>query len=558
MAGRGKAAATVAVDEAGDGTDAARPEFDLYSQPWIPVVRDGVEELVSLRTAITEAHQIDGLSTTDGPRFAGLLRLLVALVMDVYGQPANDREWAKRREQGRFHATVLDDYVAEVGRSRFDLFDAEHPFMQSATTPPLSGKGNAKSVAELLTWVATGNRTPLWTPDIDARPRPLAFTEAAQALVAMQAVAVPGLGRATKEDAGESWAGLEFGGRVGVIGFSCPVGETLFETAMLNIPNGSHKARDSADLPVWRRPAAPASRRKRPSNGMVDLLTWTPRRVRLVPNGDTVSRVCFLGGDALPALELDHEPHTALMKSDDDNAAWKPRKHRPHTLGWRGIPQLLALGENHGNSLPSRVMRDLGNRIEVLPSGYRVTVLSLYVEYGGGAQKSVFDNIVTDMFPLPVRAFGEPETDIRDLLVFLVTTADQVRYQLFSYASDVYAATHRDLEKDRKASKAYATAVEADLVSRIDTITRRLLSRLSADPSAMEQLRWTWTAELGALADAVVTDINTDCGPGVFALISATSAGRPKVQVYPPAIRQAQLRAKLDPLLGRDHQEVTT
>jgi CRISPR system Cascade subunit CasA len=556
MASRGKPA--VADAEAGDGDpDAARPAFDLYSQPWIPVMRGGVEELVSLRTAITEAHEIDGLSTTDGPRFAGLLRLLAALVMDVYGQPTTDREWAKRREQGRFDAAKLDGYVAAVGRSRFDLFDAEHPFMQSATTPPLSGKGDAKSVAELLPWVATGNRTPLWTPDIDARPRPLTFPEAAQALVAMQAVAVPGLGRATKEDAGESWAGLEFGGRVGVIGFSCPVGETLFETAMLNIPNGSHKARDSSDLPVWRRPAAPASRRKRHSEGMVDLLTWTPRRVRLIPDGGTVSRVCFLGGDALPALVLDHEPHTALMKSDDDNTAWKPRKHRPHTLGWRGIPRLLALGENHGNSLPPRVMKDLGNRIEVLPSSYRVTVLSLYVEYGGGTQKSVFDNIVTDMFPLPVRAFGESETDIRDLLVFLVDTADQVRYQLRSYASDVYAVTHRDLEKDRKASKAYASAVEAEMVSRIDTITRRMLSKLSADPGAMEQMRQTWNAELGALADAAVMDINTGCGPGVFALIGTTSAGRPKVQVYPPAVRQAQLNAKLAPLLGRAHQEVT-
>jgi CRISPR system Cascade subunit CasA len=556
VAGRRKAAAVSAVAEGGSEPDAARPSFDLHSEPWIPIVRGGVEELVSLRTAITDAHKIDGLSTTDGPRFAGLLRLLVALVMDVYGQPANDREWAKQREQGRFDAAKLDDYVATVGRSRFDLFDAEHPFMQSATTPD-----EGKTVAELLPHVASGNRTPLFTPDTDATPRPLTFAQAAQALVAAQVVAVGSMGRAAGDDPPESWAGASFFGRAGIIGFCCPVGESLFETLLVNIPSGGarpHTAQDSTDLPVWRRSDVPHSRRKRHSDGIVDLLTWTPRRVRLVPEGETVSRVCFRGGDALPNLELSHEPHTALRRSDGKGPGsppagqWYPRKHLPHTIGWRGIPQLLALSGHDQDSQAPMVLQHLGNRLELLQLDYRVTVLSMYVEYG--QMSAVIDDIATDVFPLPVRAFGKSETDIRDLLAFLVDTADRVRYQLRSYAADVYAVTHRDLEKDRKASKAYASAVEAELVSRIDTITRRLLSKLSANPGAMEELRQTWNAELGALADAAVTEINTDCGPDVFALIGATtSAGRSTVGVYPPAIRQAQLNAKLAPLLGRDH-----
>ena len=79
---------------------------------------------------------------------------------------------------------------------------------------------------------------------------------------------------------------------------------------MLNLPNGPHTVLDQADLPVWRRDNIPHSRRKRFADGMVDILTWTPRRVRLIADGDTVSRVCFRGGDALPKLNLDHEPHT--------------------------------------------------------------------------------------------------------------------------------------------------------------------------------------------------------------------------------------------------------
>lgn len=561
MAGKRTASGVAAGLRGPANADAAWPSFDLYDEPWIPVVRGGVEQLVSLRTAITEAHQIDGLSSTDGPRFAGLLRLLVALVMDVYGQPANDREWATRRKRGRFDPAALDEYAAVVGRSRFDLFDAEHPFMQSATTPD-----EGKTVAELLPHVAAGNRTPLFTPDTDATPRPLTFAQAAQALVAAQAVAVGSLGRAAGDDPPESWGGASFFGRAGIIGFCCPIGESLFETLMVNTPSAPtrpHTALDPTDLPVWRRSDVPHSRRKRHADGMVDLLTWTPRRVRLIPAAGTVSRVCFRGGDALPNLELSHEPHTALRRSDGNGPGtppagqWYPRKHLRHTIGWRGIPQLLALGDHHQDSQPPMVLQHLGNRLELLPPQYRVTVLSMYVEYG--QMSAVIDDISTDMFPLPVRAFGESETDIRDLLVFLVDTADRVRYQLRSYACDVYTVTHRDLEKDRHASKAYASAVEAELVSRIDTITRRLLSNLSADPDAMEELRQAWNEELGALADAAVAEINIDCGPGVFTLIgTTTSTGRTAVAVHPPAIRQAQLYAKLAPLLGLpDHQEVT-
>jgi hypothetical protein len=89
-----------------------RPFFDLYTQPWIPVVRDSREVLASLRTCVADAHLIDALSTIDGPTFAGSVRLLMALVLDAYGQPADDSEWAASREHGHFDADALDAYTA--------------------------------------------------------------------------------------------------------------------------------------------------------------------------------------------------------------------------------------------------------------------------------------------------------------------------------------------------------------------------------------------------------------------------------------------------------------
>lgn len=520
-----------------------RPSFDLYTEPWIPVVRNGRETLASLRSCVAEAHLIDALSTTDGPTFAGSLRLLMALVIDSFGQPSSDAEWAARREFGHFDADVLDSYCVAVGPSRFDLFDSQFPFMQSATTPV-----EGKSIAELLPHVATGNRTPIWTPDTDANPRALSFAQSAQTLVAAQVVAVPTPGRAAGDDPNESWSGSSFAGRAGIVGFCCPVGENLFESLMLNLPNGLHKPLDPADLPVWRRDDIPHSRRKRFADGIVDILTWTPRRVRLIPDGDTVSRVCFRGGDALPMLDLDHEPHTALRQSDGKSGVplgqWYPRKHLPHTIGWRGIPQLLALGARQADSQPPIVLKALGDRLEDLPRNYRVTIVSMLVTYGN--MSAVIDDISTDMYPLPVRAFGEAELDVRDTLVAMVTTADEVRYLVRGYAQDVYAVTSRDLDKDRAASKAFASTIEAQLVAQIDSITRRFLSNLSAIPDRLAELKTIWTQQLRHLVDISVDTIKADCGPNVFTLLSKEG----KVSVYPPSVREAQLRQKLLPYLG--------
>lgn len=493
--------------------------FNLYTQAWIPVIRDGCEQSASLRTCIVDAHLIDGLSVIDGPTFAGCLRLLLALVLDAYGQPAGDAQWRERLDLGHFDPAVLDDYVEQVGVSRFDLFDKAFPFMQSVTTPFQN-----KTVAELLPHVACGNRTPIFTPDTDDTPRRLTFAQAARALVATQMVAVPNPGRAAGDDPEGSWKGVQFGGRAGVIGFCCPVGVTLFDTLLLNTVNGAHQRLDAVDLPVWRRENIPPSRRKRAADGMVDLLTWTPRRVRLVAEDDQVSRICFRGGDALIALDNAHEPHTALQLSEGRGnvpaGQWYPRKHQLSTLGWRGIPQLLALGEHHSDSRPPQVLSSLGNRLEDLPPDYRVTVLSMLVTYGEKA--AVIDDITTDTYPLPVRAFGEAETDVRDSLVYLVQTADRIRYQLQRYAQDLFSLTQRDLQldddpkKERRASKSYAGTVTEQFSTRVDSMTRRFLVALNSDAANLAESMATWVQQLRGLADETVESVKIDCGLTCF------------------------------------------
>lgn len=170
-------------------------------------------------------------------------------------------------------------------------------------------------------------------------------------------MAVPNPGRAEGTRPKGTWKGFNFTGRAGAVGFCCPIAETLSETLMLNLPNGKHAARDKTDLPIWRRDEVPSSRCKRPADGMADLLTWTPRRVRLIPEEGSVSRLLLRAGDTMPDLVLDHEPHTAFQQSDGKGEGakpagqWYPSRHRRDSIGWRGIPQ-PALGDRRADLRP--------------------------------------------------------------------------------------------------------------------------------------------------------------------------------------------------------------
>jgi CRISPR system Cascade subunit CasA len=519
--------------------DPASVSFDLLSQPWIPVVKDGRQVDVSLRTAVVDAHVIDALAMTDGPQFAGLLRMLTALVMDVYGRTTDNQQWDARRLEGSFNPADFDRYSDQiVGRNRFDLFDAERPFLQSALVPD-----EGKTVASMIPHVATGNTPPLFSPDTDKTPRTLTAAEAARALVAQMTIAVPNPGRAGGTDQDRSWKGFSFAGRAGIVGFVAPLGTTLFETLMLNIHNGKT---EKGDAPAWRRQQSPpASRDARRATGMLDLLTWTPRRVRLIPDTDgTVTRIGFRGGDALTVLENAHEPHTAFRISDGKGegsptaGTQYPRKHLAHTVGWRGLPTLLAMKRVGDSDVTSHLFRDLGARVAtVLPSDYRVTVASLAIAFG--QMSALYTDIAFDAYPLPARVFGEDERDMRDVLIHLVGKADKVRQIVRSLALSAAQVSMNNVDKDAKASGAYANDMAARFTTDIDAITRRFLAGLAGSPDRYAEGMQAWEQAVHQLALRYRDEIATIVGGRAFSMLSAsdprTGVMKPVALPYPVA-----------------------
>src|SRR6185369_12791339 len=139
------------------------------------------------------------------------------------------------------------------------------------------------------------------------------------------------------------------------------------------------------DRPQWRaEPATGPAWSTRGARGLLDLLTWQARRVRLVtepddtaPGGRVVRQVVLAAGDRLTATPHGLEPHTAwrqVERPSSDGPSQRPVRHQPGRSAWRGIAALLATSSPTSDRTSSSALltqlaglRDNGYLAEELP-----------------------------------------------------------------------------------------------------------------------------------------------------------------------------------------------
>lgn len=502
--------------------------FNLARDPWIPVLTCGGDRIrVSLRDALLTSDQLTALACETPTQAPAVLRqLLIPVVMDTLGL-ASPAQWCAVFRRGRFsdgESQTLSSYLDRHG-DRFDLFHPDMPFGQVAGLR--TEKDATRPVNVLIAHEPSGSAVPVFGERSDARPVTLTPADAALWLLHVHCWDSGAIKTGAVGDPAVK-AGKTMGnpvGPLGQFGVVVPVGRTLFETVLLNTPLTGDDVEH--DLPPWRRAPATAAWTSRAATGIVDLLTWQSRRVRLIPEhrgGEVVvARAVLAGGDRLTETP-DWEPHATWRRDSTKENTWRPARHRLGGRGWRGLDALLALSRPaaHDEEGASRQTSTLLRRLadpeiaQALGSAHPVAVELCGLQYNT-KQTSIVDAFA-DTVPLSVAALSSGRA--HGAALEIAALADAVGTQLKFLETNLRrAAGQRAAGSGRGPEAEFYFAVDPDVRNAL-----RALGDTDSDPDAVEACLTAWEHAAHSKAMAISRAVLNEAGAAAFNIVR-TEAG---------------------------------
>ncbi|WP_433229208.1 type I-E CRISPR-associated protein Cse1/CasA [Actinomadura formosensis] len=481
--------------------------FDLIDEGWLPLrcKNGGTVIEAGIAEALLDSHEFTDLVVELPTQVPALLRqVLLPIVMDALGAPADRAEWKRRFAAGQFsQAEVgrLRGYLDEH-RARFDLFSSSVPFAQVAGLEATNGE--TKGSGLIVPTEATGNNVPLFASRTEGDVLPLTPAQAARWLLHAHCWDTAAIKPGAKGDEAHVKAGKTTGnptGPLGQLGLLLPMGRTLYETLLLNMPIGT---RAQAGSPQWRAvEPAQANWEIRIPNGLLDLWTWQSRRIRLIPEpgpeGDRVVRIVLAAGDRMRTIP-EWEPHTAwAFKKSAEKASAADRRPRRHTSGkaiWRGLEALLALERTDasaGGSVETSTLLVQVGGLEaegILPDEYPLRLSAYGIVYGN--QSAVIEDVYHDDIPLPVAGLRR-DADTYGLLLGMVQQAEDLARAVNHLSGDLRRAAGLAPIPWDKAQRPGEQVLHA-----LDPVVRRVLARIQTeqDWGVIQQglLAWEITA----------------------------------------------------------------
>lgn len=545
------------------------PSFNLVREPWIPVLIDGECRDVSLLEAFGQATRIAGLAENDPLETVAILRqVLLPVLLDAVTPPVDEEEWVARWESGGLPGLVTQ--YLERHFDRFDLFDPNQPFAQvgglAVTKKQTSGTKKQTSstieqtrpVSVILAAVASGNNVPIFNARTHADPPSLTPAQAGRAVLAAHCWDTAGIKSGANGDPAVS-NGKTMGnptGPVGQLGFVMPLGRNLAETLLLNTPIMS-QGLTPGDCPQWRTEPATAAWTQRSAHGLLDLLTWQARRIRLLPelspNGAVVvRRVVLSAGDRLDPLPIDVEPHTAWRQEDKPGVGRppvRPIRHQSGRSAWRGMEALLCTdppGDN--NDSTTALLSQLAEirAQELLPSDFPLQVLTVGVVYGSKA--AVVEDVVIDRTPLPLGAFDQG-AEIQAFVLEVVQQAERLRLAANSLSGDLRRAAgaddqHREKEPHRKRGQRLGDL----LMHSFDRVVQRMLIGLQREPGRIKEAEAAWRLEARRLALEAAGPALNAAPPSAF--LGREGRGEWSGRTYRVSSAEARYRAAITRAIG--------
>lgn len=550
--------------------------FNLVEEPWIPVILlDGEAKEASLRDLFQDLTKIrtiaSDLATMDG----ALLRMLLAIVYSAYREVDGKNvlklfefeDWEEAWEEPDSLTETVEKYLDRM-IDRFWLFDPEAPFMQVADLETKSG--NKDSIAKIIAEIPDGE--PFMVMRSGEGVDSTSIAEAARWLVHCHAYDTSGIKSGALGDPRvKGGKGYPIGtGWCGQLGLIWVEAENLHQTILRNLVPvdlfGEFQLEypdPTADLAPWER--TPDTSRQRgsdgageaPINGIVELLTWQSRRIRLFRDGSEARSVLLAQGDKIvpqnkQRLEMMSTwrystPQSKKFKTD----VYMPKMHDPSVALWRGLESVLIgtsprlTGEVGGRVpayLPSAVIK--WNELLALEGFVGLNEVNPVhgVGFEYGPQSSSYVELFNDRVLLPGNLLFKES--VRRLVVESLATTDEVVTAISYFAENVLKAATVSISKDQAS---HGRAKEKQVAYFIlDELFRDWLVTIGDDEMAA---RKQWARQLGILAQTREDEISRSVSTSAYLGNENMSLG--KAQIF--------LRASVSKILmayqGGDNDE---
>lgn len=512
------------------------PDFNLCNEPWIPVLYvSGQTQEVSLKQLFDESNSIRKIHSGDATTDVAILGVAVVIFFravlenkEEYGELYREpKKWIQNISLGGSEQLYfVQDYLKKY-QDRFNLFDAERPFMQVADLH--TSKGEVKPVSRLV----LDSESEYFSMRAEQALTSLSYAEAARYLVTVQAYDYSGIkSGAVGDPRVKGGRGYPIGvGWYGTTGKIIVHGENLIETLLycidyeqlLNVEKVKGKSHRIAlqDKSVWERelPDAAAPRAYKggdptkykdepaPAVGMCEILTWQSRRVRLFPENGRVTGVLVSNGDKWFDRNTYTDPLTAYRfsknQSTQTNPVWMPKAHSAERTLWRGVDALLMRLDSSQikQDKPAPVIRQISSG-KYFPAGAKANVQLVGMVYGN--QSAVIEGTIDESLSLELALLTEQGARISTTVRENIQITMDAAIALGQYAGNLLRAAGKEYE--------FRPSVTESILHRMEDEFRSWLADLSVSDDVSTQAA-KWQSKVRRILEDEADQLAVSAGP---------------------------------------------
>ena len=512
------------------------PDFNLCNEPWIPVLYvSGQTQEVSLKQLFDESNSIRKIHSGDATTDVAILGVAVAIFFravlentEEYGELYREpKKWIQNISSGGSEQLYfVQDYLKKY-QDRFNLFDAERPFMQVADLH--TSKGEVKPVSRLV----LDSESEYFSMRAEQALTSLSYAEAARYLVTVQAYDYSGIkSGAVGDPRVKGGRGYPIGvGWYGTTGKIIIHGENLIETLLycidyeqlLNVEKVKGKSHRIAlqDKPVWERElpdtAAPRAYKggdptkykdePAPAAGMCEILTWQSRRVRLFPENGRVTGVLVSNGDKWLDRNTYTDPLTAYRFSKNQSTqthyVWMPQTHSAERTLWRGADALLTRlsSSQEKQNKPATVIRQISSGKYFSPDT-KTKIQLVGMVYG--TQSSIVEETIDESVTLELGILTEQGAEISAMVRDNIQLTMDASIALGQYAGNLLRAAGKEYE--------FRPSVTESILHRMEDEFRSWLADLSVSDDVSTQAA-KWQSKVRRILEDEADQLAVSAGP---------------------------------------------